>query len=82
MRLVEGLLRIGHLQTEMTGTDDLLPISEGEAIHRCPVLTQREVQLKALIGRADRLSQGTPSRGQDQREGRSPVLYLLHAVVN
>ena len=80
--LVEGLLRIGHLQTEMTGTDDLLSISEGEAVHRCPVLTQREVQLKALIGRADRLSQGTPSRGQDQREGRSPMLCLLHAVVN
>ena len=80
--LVEGLLRIGHLQTKMTGTDDLLPISEGEAIHRCPVLTQREVQLKALVGRADRLSQGAPSRGQDQREGCSPVLCLLHAVVN
>ena len=80
--LVEGLLRIGHLQTEMTGTDDLLPIGEGEAVHRCPVLTQREVQLKPLVGRADRLSQGAPSRGQDQREGRSPVLYLLHAVVN
>ena len=80
--LVEGLLRIGHLQTEMTGTDDLLPIGEGEAVHRCPVLTQREVQLKALVGRADRLSQGAPSRGQDQREGRSPVLCLLHAVVN
>ena len=80
--LVEGLLRIGHLQTEMTGTDDLLPIGEGEAVHRCPVLTQREVQLKTLVGRADRLSQGTPSRGQDQREGRSPMLCLLHAVVN
>ena len=80
--LAEGLLRIGHLQTEMTGTDDLLPISEGEAVHRCPVLTQREVQLKTLIGRADRLSQGAPSRGQDQREGRSPMLCLLHAVVN
>ena len=41
--LVEGLLRVGHLQTQMAGTDDLLPIGEGEAVHRSTIRTHREV---------------------------------------
>ena len=80
--LVEGFLCVGHLQPEVAGTDNLLPIGKRQAIHRRPILTHREVQLESLVRRTDGLRQGAPARGQCQGQNGSPMLCLLHAVVN